>query len=68
MSLKAVHIFFISLASLLTLGFGYWAIRDYFSSKNFLHLLLGIGSFIGTGILTTYLVWFIAKMRKVNPR
>lgn len=66
MSLKALHVCFIVLASLLTLGFGYWAVRDYFSSGNFTNLLLGVGSFLGTGVLTTYLVWFLAKMKKVG--
>lgn len=66
MSLKAIHICFIVLATLLTLGLGYWAVRDYEASKNFTNLSLGIGSFLGTGVLVGYLVWFLAKMKKVG--
>ena len=66
MSLKAVHVCFIILATGLALGFGFWALRDYSASKNFTHLVLGMGSFVGAGVLVGYLVWFLVKMRKLG--
>ena len=66
MSLKAIHICFIVLAILLALGFGVWGIRDYSVSKNLVNLWMGIGSFVGGGVLVGYLFWFIYKMRRID--
>lgn len=67
MSLKAVHICFISLSIILAAGFGVWGIRDYSANKNLIHLLLGIGFLPASLGLTGYLVWFVYKMRKLTP-
>ena len=66
MSLKAVHICFILLATALAAGFGYWAVRDYSLSGNSVNLYLGIGSFALGAALIVYLFWFLSKMKKVN--
>ncbi len=67
MSLRAVHICFISLSIVLAFGFGVWAVRNYSSSENLTLLALGIASFLGGVFLAGYLFWFISKMKKVEP-
>ena len=66
MSLKAFHIVFIVFSMALTLGFGVWATRDFSQSGSFVHLLLGMGSFIGSVVLACYGVWFLRKLKHVG--
>ena len=68
MSLRAVHICFISLSTLLAFGFGLWAVRSYPGSGNPTSLGLGIASFLGGIFLIGYLFWFIWKMKRAEPR
>ena len=63
MSLKAVHIFFVSVSILLTLGFGLWAVRDYLVSGNGMNLAMGLAAFLGCGVLVCYGVWFLRKLK-----
>lgn len=63
MSLKAFHIFFIAVSTLLALGFGVWAVDDFSRSASPVHLTLGVGSFIASGGLVWYGVWFLRKMK-----
>lgn len=67
MSLKAFHIFFITIATLLVLSFGTWQIivsnRDHSAST----LGLGIGSLICGLALIVYGRWFLHKLKGVNP-
>ena len=58
MSLKAVHILFILLSLVLTLGLGFWGLRH--------QPVLGVASFSGGGVLVIYLLWFFSKMRKIG--
>lgn len=67
MSLKALHICFIILCIFLSLGFGYWGLWDYGLTKNAVNLWMGTGSLAGSVILAGYLIWFLSKMKKVNP-
>ena len=66
MSLKAFHIFFIIVSTLLSLGFGVWAVDDFGQSGNRVHLTLGVGSFIASGALVWYGVWFLRKLKHVG--
>ena len=63
MSLKSFHIFFITLSTLLGLGFGVWAIREYTRTDEMSSLLLGIGSLLGCVAMLFYGRWFLRKMR-----
>ncbi len=63
MSLKAFHIFFIALSTLVALGFGAWAVDDFGRSGSWVNLTLGVGSFIGSGVLVWYGVWFLRKLK-----
>ncbi len=66
MSLKAFHIVFILLSILLTVVFGFWAVDDYGRSASRVHLALGVGSFIASGVLVGYGVWFLRKLKNVG--
>jgi hypothetical protein len=66
MSLKAFHIFFIVLSTLLALGFGVWAVNDFGRSGSWFHLVLGVGSFIASGALVWYGLWFLRKLKHVG--
>jgi hypothetical protein len=66
MSLKAFHIAFIAVSTLLALGFGLWAANSYASSRELLDLLLAGGSFAGGGLLVLYSRWFIRKLKHLS--
>ena len=63
MSLKAFHIFFIAVSTVLFVGLGVWATRDFSQSGNWLHLALGVGAFLGSGLLVFYGIWFLRKLK-----
>lgn len=66
MSLKAFHIFFIGIATLLALGFAAWEIKGYFASDNMLQLAAGVVS-VGVAIgLTLYGFHFMKKLKHVR--
>ena len=66
MSLKAFHIFFIVVLVALCVGLGVWGIQDFARSENWVHLALGVGSFIGSILLACYGVWFLRKLKGVS--
>ena len=66
MSLKAFHIFFVVVSTALCIGFGAWAVRDFARSGDGLYLALGVGSFLGSGALAYYGVWFLRKLKGVS--
>jgi hypothetical protein len=63
MSLKAFHIFFISVSILLTLGFGVWGVTSFENTGNSGHLYLAIGSFVAMVLLAVYFRWFLRKLK-----
>ncbi len=66
MSLKAFHIVFIVLSTALTVGLGVWAVDDFGRSASWVHLALGLGSFIASGVLVWYGIWFLRKLKGVS--
>ena len=66
MSLKAFHIAFVTVSTLLTIGFGAWAIVRYRHQGETLLLLGGIGSLVGTVALVVYGRWFLKKLKGVG--
>ena len=66
MSLKAFHIFFIILSTLLAVAFGFWAVDDFSRSASRVHLALGVCSFIASGVLVCYGIWFLRKLKHVG--
>ena len=64
MSLKAFHIFFISVSTLLAIWFGVWGLRSYFNrAENSLILVLAIMSFIVAGVLIVYGIKIFQKLK-----
>ena len=51
---------------MLTVVFGFWAVDDYGRSASRVHLALGVGSFIGSGALVCYGIWFLRKLKGVG--
>ena len=66
MSLKAFHVFFISVSVLLSLAVGGWGIQSYFSDSNDIGILVG-AFFILLGIALIYYEFkFIRKFKHVG--
>ncbi len=63
MSLKAVHIAFITVATLFSACFGVWALLAGGGGVN---LALGIVGLAGAVALPIYGAWFLKKMKKVG--
>lgn len=65
-SLKTFHIIFVTASTILTIGFGIWAIRDYRSNGDTTSLVVGVGSLIGSVGLVWYGRWFITKLKGIK--
>ena len=61
MSLRAFHIFFIIVSSLLAVFGGVWMLQQHKPAA------LAAASFVGGAVLMVYLVWFIRKSRDLTP-
>ncbi len=64
MSLKAFHIFFICVSTLLAVGFAAWEIKGYMLSSDPLQLVAGAASLIVAAGLTLYGVRFVRKLKR----
>ena len=66
MSLKAFHILFIVVSTVLSVFVGCWGIWDYRRSGDGMHLLIGIASFVAAGMLIWYSTWFVRKLKRLS--
>ena len=67
MSLKAVHIIFITASCLLAFGFAAWCLNEYFADEGLTRdLVFGIGSFAGGVGLIIYGKYFLKKLKDVG--
>lgn len=67
MSLKAFHIFFISLATLMSLACGVWALKAYGAEDSRAwQLWFGIGALLVSVSLVVYGRSFLKKMKGVS--
>ena len=66
MSLKAFHIFFVLVSAAMSIGLGFWGIKDYLQSGSSLSLSLAVGAFAGSGCLVWYGRWFLRKLKNVS--
>jgi hypothetical protein len=67
MSLKAFHLIFITASSVLALGCGVWALKDFFSPEGRASdLIFGLGSFAAGIGLILYERYFLKKLKKVS--
>lgn len=66
MSLKAFHIVFVIVSTMLTLGFGAWSIREFRATSDVAFLVGGIVSFVLAVALLIYGRWFLRKLQGVG--
>lgn len=67
MSLKAIHIVFITASTLLCLGFGVWSLRNYFGGSGTVwDLVLGAVSLVITVALIVYGRYFLKKLKHIS--
>ena len=67
MSLKAFHIVFITLSTLLAVGFGFWSLHDHqMHGGGAGAVTLAILSFVVAVGLVVYGVWFLKKLKGVS--
>ena len=66
MSLKAFHIVFVTVSTLLAIGVGVWAIRDFRTGGARGSLYVGIGCFVAVPALMVYGRWFLRKLKHVS--
>lgn len=59
MSLKAFHLIFVTLLTLLSLGFACWA---FASGK----IILGIGGIVAAILVVFYGIYFLKKLKKIS--
>jgi hypothetical protein len=67
MGLKNIHVFFISLAIVLCLGFGSWCVAMFRGEGGTGYLVFAIVSFAAALGLTVYGNWFLKKMKGLRP-
>ena len=66
MSLKAFHIFFVSVSFLLSLGVSFWAFRGSSGEEGSSRVLLGAGAVLFAVALVWYGKWFLGKLKGVS--
>lgn len=66
MSLKAFHIFFVTISTLFAAAFGVWAVREYRIDGDVAKLVAGVGSFLGAVTMVVYGRWFLRKLQGVS--
>ena len=66
MSLKAVHVFFITVATLAAAGFGIWSIQQYSATGSAGDLLLTVLAVAAAIALPVYGAWFLKKLKRVG--
>ena len=66
MSLKALHIVFITASVLLAFGFGAWSLVNYFDARRMADLAFGIGSSLAGFGLIVYGRYFLKKLKHIS--
>lgn len=66
MSLKAFHIAFITLSSLMCFGCGAWGLSQYVQTSDSGHLLFAIAGLLGGIGLIIYGIRFLRKLKGIS--
>jgi hypothetical protein len=66
MSLKAFHILFVTVSTLLAVWFTVWCFEHFHAGAGSLYLGLGVGGALLVVGLPIYGVWFLKKMKDVR--
>ncbi len=64
MSLKAFHVFFITVSVLLCLGFGAWSLDSDYARGRAAYVVAGLISFVLGAVLIAYEVAFLRKFKE----
>lgn len=67
MSLKAFHTFFILVSTIFAFGLGVWGLLDAHRTGARETLLVGILGLAAGGALIAYELWFLRKLKGVEP-
>lgn len=68
MSLKSFHLLFITLSTLLAIGFGIWELKGYIASSDAMRLAAGVGSFVIALALVVYGIRFMRKYLRLGEQ
>lgn len=68
MSLKAFHILFVTLSTLLAIWFSIWSFGQHVAGAGTLYLVLGACGALLVVALIVYGIWFLKKMKDVSLR
>ena len=68
MSLKAFHLFFITLSVILAFGYAVWAFQSYTTDGGFIMLVGSIFSVFAGVVLILYAISFLKKLKNVSFR
>lgn len=66
MSLKAFHIFFLTVSLVASLFIGFWSLREWRESGEGVYLGLGLLSFATLIAIIPYGIWFLRKLKNVS--
>ncbi len=66
MSLKAFHVFFITISVLLCLGFGAWCLGSEYAHGKMAYTVAGIVSFVLGIVLVIYEITFLKKTKDLE--
>lgn len=66
MTLKAFHVAFVIVSTLMSAGFGVWSLNAYRTAGTAQHLFLGVLSLAIAVGLVVYGTWFLRKMKDVG--
>lgn len=64
MSLKAFHVFFITMAVLLCIVFGGWCVHSDYARGHAGYTITGYGSFVVGALLVLYEIMFLKKLKE----
>ncbi len=66
MSLKAFHIFFVTISVLFSLGFSVWAFMQYAQVDQAMTLIIGVGAAVFAVALAVYGNWVWQKLGRIE--
>ena len=66
MSLRTIHIVFITASVILCFGFGAWELRVYRGHHHRSDLIMGIGSLVCGAVLVAYERSMVRKLRRIS--
>ncbi len=66
MSLKALHIVFVTAATLLTAGLAFWFLQQHSETKQTVDLVLGVGSAVSSVVLVVYGRIVFKKLKNIS--